>query len=51
MVFHVFSWILGQGPADYGVSDTALVTADACELLTTTTREPVIIQLAPTGGG
>jgi Xaa-Pro dipeptidase len=50
MVFHVFSWILGQGPADYGVSDTALVTADGCELLTTTAREPIIIQ-TPTGGG
>ena len=44
MVFHVFSWILGQGPADYGVSDTALVTADGCELLTTTAREPIIIR-------
>ena len=43
MVFHVFSWILGQGPADYGVSDTALVTADGCELLTTTERQPIII--------
>ncbi|MGH2945194.1 MAG: M24 family metallopeptidase [Solirubrobacteraceae bacterium] len=42
MVFHVFSWIFGQGPADYGVSDTALVTADGCELLTTTAREPII---------
>jgi Xaa-Pro dipeptidase len=51
MVFHVFSWILGQGPSDYGVSDTALVTDDGCELLTTTAREPIIIQLAPTGGG
>lgn len=51
MVFHVFSWILGQGPADYGVSDTALVTADGCELLTTTAREPIIIQVSPTGGG
>ncbi len=50
MVFHVFSWILGQGPADYGVSDTALVTGDGCELLTTTAREPIIIQ-SPTGGG
>lgn len=50
MVFHVFSWILGQGPADYGVSDTALVTEDGCELLTTTAREPIIIQPAPTGG-
>jgi Xaa-Pro dipeptidase len=44
MVFHVFSWILGQGPADYGVSDTALVTADGCELLTTTGRDPIIIR-------
>jgi Xaa-Pro dipeptidase len=44
MVFHVFSWILGQGPADYGVSDTALITADGCELLTTTAREPIIIR-------
>jgi Xaa-Pro dipeptidase len=51
MVFHVFSWILGQGPSDYGVSDTALVTAGGCELLTTTARDPIIIQLAPTGGG
>jgi Xaa-Pro dipeptidase len=44
MVFHVFSWILGEEPADYGVSDTALVTADGCELLTTTAREPIIIR-------
>jgi Xaa-Pro dipeptidase len=44
MVFHMFSWILGQGPADYGVSDTVLVTADGCELLTTTAREPIIIR-------
>lgn len=44
MVFHVFSWILGQGPVDYGVSDTALVTADGCELLTTSPREPIIIR-------
>jgi len=43
MVFHVFSWIFGQGPADYGVSDTALVTADGCELLTATTREPMLV--------
>jgi Xaa-Pro dipeptidase len=44
MVFHVFSWILGQGPVDYGVSDTALVTHEGCELLTTTGREPIIIR-------
>jgi Xaa-Pro dipeptidase len=40
MVFHLLSWILGQLPADYGVSDTALVTRDGCELLTTTPRAP-----------
>jgi Xaa-Pro dipeptidase len=51
MVFHVFSWILGQGPADYGVSDTALVTDAGCELLTTTARAPIIIHPVPTGGG
>jgi len=44
MVFHVFSWILDQGPADYGVSDTVLVTAEGCELLTTTVRDPIIIR-------
>jgi Xaa-Pro dipeptidase len=46
MVFHVFSWILGQGPTDYGVSDTALVTTEGCELLTSTTREPSIVRAA-----
>ena len=44
MAFHVFSWILGQRPVDYGVSDTALVTADGCELLTSTSREPSIVR-------
>jgi Xaa-Pro dipeptidase len=43
MVFHVFSWILGQGPADYGVSDTMVVTADGCEVLTSTGREPAVL--------
>jgi Xaa-Pro dipeptidase len=43
MVFHVFSWILGEGPADYGVSDTLLVTADGCEVLTSTGREPAVL--------
>lgn len=43
MVFHVFSWILGEAPVDYGVSDTAVVTADGCELLTSTGREPAVI--------
>jgi Xaa-Pro dipeptidase len=43
MVFHVFSWILGQAPVDYGVSDTAVVTADGCELLTSTDRAPIVV--------
>jgi Xaa-Pro aminopeptidase len=43
MMFHLFSWILGQEPVDYGVSDTAIVTADGCELLTTTAREPTVV--------
>ncbi|MGH3320614.1 MAG: M24 family metallopeptidase [Streptosporangiaceae bacterium] len=43
MVFHVLSWLLGQEPGDYCVSDTALVTADGCELLTTIQREPIVL--------
>jgi Xaa-Pro dipeptidase len=41
MVFHVQSWMLGTQPAEYCVSDTALVTDDGCELLTTFEREPI----------
>jgi Xaa-Pro dipeptidase len=44
MVFHVLSWILGQLEADHGLSDTALVTANGCELLTTTSRTPMVIR-------
>jgi Xaa-Pro dipeptidase len=43
MVFHVLSWLLGVGPADYGVSDTVLVTDDGGELLTSTARRPILI--------
>lgn len=43
MVFHLLSWILGQGPADYCVSDTALITATGCELLTCTNRALVVV--------
>jgi Xaa-Pro dipeptidase len=42
MVFHVLSWILGAHPAEYCVSDTALVTEDGCELLTMFEREPIV---------
>ncbi len=42
MVFHVLSWILGQQPADYVISDTVLVSAAGGEILTTTDRTPII---------
>lgn len=42
MTFHVLSWLLGQQPADYVVSDTVLVTATGGELLTTTQRTPLV---------
>lgn len=43
MVFHVLSWLIGVGPADYGVSDTVLVTPEGGELLTSTARNPMLI--------
>lgn len=42
MLFHAFSWILGQGPVDYAISDTMVVTAGGCEVLTSTIRQPTI---------
>ncbi|MBB4906181.1 M24 family metallopeptidase [Actinophytocola algeriensis] len=44
MVFHVMSWILGENAGQYCLSDTALVTATGCELLTRAPREPVVRQ-------
>jgi Xaa-Pro dipeptidase len=43
MAFHVLSWLLGTEHPDYGVSDTVLVTADGGELLTSTSREALVI--------
>lgn len=43
MVFHLLSWLLGEEPADYAVSDTVVVTASGCRFLTSTRREPLII--------
>jgi Xaa-Pro dipeptidase len=43
MVFHVLSWILGQEPADYVLSDTVLVRGTGGELLTSTSRDPLVI--------
>jgi Xaa-Pro dipeptidase len=41
MVFHLMSWV--ERPVGHVVSDTALVTADGCELLTTVSREPAVV--------
>jgi Xaa-Pro dipeptidase len=41
MVFHVLSWLLGQPPGDYCVSDTIVVTADGGRFLTRSPRGPV----------
>jgi Xaa-Pro dipeptidase len=43
MTFHVLSWILGQQPADYVVSDTVLVTEAGAEILTTPRRDPIVV--------
>ncbi len=42
MVVHVLSWLLGQQPADYVVSDTVLVTETGGEVLTRTDRGPIV---------
>jgi len=36
MVFHLMSWLMGSGRGDYFVSNTALLTEQACEVLTRT---------------
>jgi Xaa-Pro dipeptidase len=43
MVFHVLSWLLGQDLPDYGVSDTVVVTPTGGELLTSTSRSPIVV--------
>lgn len=43
MAFHVLSWLLGAGTVDYVLSDTVIVTPTGGELLTTTRREPIVI--------
>lgn len=47
MVFHVLSWILGQEPADYVISDTVLVTPEGGEILTSTRRDPIVVPVQP----
>lgn len=41
MVFHLMSWV--ERPVGHVVSDTALVTDDGCELLTTVARELTVV--------
>ena len=43
MVFHLLPWLLGQGPTDYAVSDTILVTETGAELLTSVARTPTVV--------
>lgn len=43
MTFHVLSWLLGQEPADYVLSDTVLVTSHGGEILTTAPRTPIVV--------
>lgn len=38
MVFHLMSWLLEAGTGDFFLSDTAIVTDDGCELLTSVHR-------------
>lgn len=38
MVFHLMSWLLRTGRGDSFISDTAVVTENGCEVLTTTSR-------------
>lgn len=42
MVFHLISWLLGCGRGDYFVSDTAVVTENGCEVLTSVPQQLVI---------
>lgn len=42
-VFHLMSWLMGTGRGDYFVSDTALVTENGCEVLTTVSQKLHIV--------
>jgi Xaa-Pro dipeptidase len=43
MVFHLLSWLMGSGRGDYFVSDTALLTEQGCEVLTTVAQDLHIV--------
>jgi Xaa-Pro dipeptidase len=42
MVFHVLSWLLGEPPGDYCVSDTVVVTEEGGQFLTRSPRVPTV---------
>ena len=42
MVFHTMSWLMNSGQGDYFVSDTVIITDDACEAPTTVSRSLTI---------
>lgn len=41
MTFHIQSWVLDRDAGTYALSDTALLTRDGCELLTTSDHDLV----------
>jgi len=43
MTFHILSWLLDQEPADYVLSDTVLVTPEGAQLLTSVSRDPIVV--------
>lgn len=43
MTFHLLSWLMGTGRADYFVSDTAALTGLGCEVLTVTPQHLQIV--------
>jgi Xaa-Pro dipeptidase len=43
MIFHLMSWLMGTGQGDYFVSDTARLTTDGCEVLTTVSQEMQVV--------
>lgn len=43
MTFHLMSWLMDTGKGDYFVSDTAMVTEEGCEVLTTVTQRLQVV--------
>lgn len=41
MTFHLMSWV--ERPVGHVISDTALITSEGSELLTATSREPIVV--------